>query len=77
MKKILGMFLLLAVSLRFILLGKYFWRGDFKSVDEVCSIWGNRKFDSNEFRIGNEALRAQMSCDLLRIQKKFVGKNVT
>ena len=69
--------LLVSALLGFSVFGKHFWRGELKSIEDVCSTWGTLKFESEKFKSGKESLRAQMSCDLLRSQKKFFGKDVT
>ncbi len=72
MKKIIIVVALLLSG--FTVLGKHFWRGELKSIDEVCSLWGTTKFEIEKFKLKDEPIRAKMACDLLRNQKKYIGK---
>lgn len=54
---------------------KHFWRGETMKIKEVCKKWGQTPFNENEFRKGNEAVRARMACSLLHNQKKYLGKD--
>ena len=50
------------------------WGKDFMSVDEVCRRWGEDPFDVEAFRFAEDgSVRAEMTCSLLRTQKKYVG----
>jgi len=45
-------------------------------LNEVCSTWGEQKFEIEKFKLGTESERAKMACDLLKNQKQFKGFNL-
>ena len=59
---------------------KHFWRGDLMSIKKVCKKWGKAPLDVSKFKFakGNkdeEAIRAKMTCSLLKNQKQYIGKS--
>ena len=54
---------------------KHFWRGDAISIKEVCEKWGETPFNLTTFKNAstNESVRANMTCFLLKNQKKYHG----
>jgi len=44
-----------------------------KQLKEVCTRWGDQKFNIEKFKNGSELERAKMACDLLKNQSQFKG----
>ncbi|MCY4321235.1 MAG: hypothetical protein OXC37_02355 [Bdellovibrionaceae bacterium] len=68
------------ISLSSCVQAKHFWRGDLMSIKKVCKKWGNNILDVSKFKsvAGNkdeEAIRAKMTCSLIKNQKQYIGKN--
>ena len=59
---------------------KHFWRGELMNIKKVCKKWGKApldvlKFKSAENSKNEEAIRAKMTCSLIKNQKQYIGKN--
>lgn len=56
----------------------HFWYGDLMSEKKVCERWGEQELDIKEFKLAEEdsAVRAKMTCSLIKNKKKFIGKNI-
>ena len=53
------------------------WFGESMSLAEVCKRWGERAFDSIEFKKAGrkgESKRAKMTCSLIRNKQQYIGK---
>ena len=58
---------------------KLFWQGELMSIKKVCKKWGKAPLNVSKFKAaeGNEdeeAIRAKMTCSLLKNQKQYIGK---
>ena len=79
MKKTLifiSLILLIGISL-FYLKKFYFQYREFMGFNEVCKRWGERAFDSIEFKKAGrkgESKRAKMTCSLIRNKQQYIGK---
>ena len=59
---------------------KHFWRGELMNIKKVCKKWGKAPLNVSKFKAveGNEdeeAIRAKMTCSLLKNQKQYIGKD--
>ncbi len=75
MKKII--FLVLFIFSLGVLGVQHFWRGQVLSADDVGKKWGTSELKIDEFKKGNEKIRASMAHSLVKRQKDFVGTFVT
>ena len=80
-KKMKKIFLIVGIFIVFCLIfaygaAKIYLRPmEYMSLKKVCKRWGEQPFDESKFKSAgeNRAMRAKMTCSLLKNQQKYIG----
>jgi hypothetical protein len=74
---VLALFLSLAVGAGAVGAARTLWRGEIMKPDLVEKHWGHDSFQPEKFKNATPQTRAKMAFDLMRQQKRYVGKSPT
>lgn len=74
---LVGLFLLTTLGAGAITAARTLWRGALMKPALVEKHWGHDPFLPEKFKNGTPQIRAKMAFDLLKQQKRYVGKSAT